>query len=79
MSKPKSLSDYLIGSFLCGLVIGPIVSVLLGFVWMWYHMRTTGIDAGNAPPFFCCFGFLVGPIFAVPIGYFLYRRVHGSK
>jgi uncharacterized protein YqgC (DUF456 family) len=79
MSKAQSLFSYLIGSFFGGLVIGPIVTVMLGFVWMWYHELKTGIDAGNAPPFFCAFGLLVGPIVAVPVGYFLYRRAQGSK
>jgi len=72
--KPTPLGYY-IGFGLVGLVIGPIVSVGIGFIWMQHYTRTTGFGAGNAPPFFFILGLFIGPI---AFG-FLGRVIHGAS
>jgi hypothetical protein len=71
-AKPTPLG-YFIGFGLAGLVVGPIVSVLLGWIWMEHYTRTTGFDAGNAPPFFFAFGLLVGPVVFALLGKLIHR------
>ena len=70
--KPTPLR-YFIWFGLAGLVIDPIVAVLLGWVWMEHYTRTTGFDAGNAPPFFFAVGLLFGPVVFGFLGWLIHR------
>ena len=58
---------------LVGLIVGPFVAVALGWIWMEHYTRTTGFDAGNAPPFFFLVGLVLGPILGCLFGRLIFR------
>lgn len=60
MNKTGKPMWYILGFGCAGSILGPIVAVALGWIWMEHYTRTTGYDAGNAPPFFFALGLIAG-------------------